>query len=83
MDYQMHKLKVKEIYRWKDFSTHSNHGALRTFSFKLIMILHKSLSELSLVRAESTDFVLTSKMNGEIQNYRNSRVFLEFVFGRR
>ena len=55
----MHKIKVKEIYRWIDFSTHSNDSALRTFSFKLIIILHKGLSELSLVRAESPDFVLT------------------------
>ena len=78
----MHKLKVKEIYRWKDFSTNSIHGALRTFSFKLIIILHKSLSELSLVWAESPDFVLTYKMNGGIQNYWNLRVFIEFVFGR-
>ena len=55
----MLKMKVKEIYRWIDFSTRSNHGALQTFSFKLIIILHKGLSELSLVRAESPDLVLT------------------------
>ena len=75
----MDKMKVREIYRWIDFSIHSNHCALRTFSCKLIIMLHKSLSDLSFVRAESPDFVLTLGLNGGIQNSPNWRVFVVFV----
>ena len=38
-----------------------------------------SRSNLSLVRAESPDFILNEGMNGKIQNYRYLRVFVVFV----
>ena len=38
-----------------------------------------SPSDLSLVRAESPDFILNAGMNGRIQNYRHLRVFVVFV----
>ena len=54
-------------------------GAPCKFSFKLIIILHTSLPDLSLVWAESPDFILNEGMNGAIQNYRYLRVFVVFV----
>ena len=38
-----------------------------------------SHSDLSLVRAESPDFILNAEMKGAIQNYRYLRVFVVFV----
>ena len=49
------------------------------FSFKLIIILHMSRSDLSLVREESTDFILNAGMNGKIQHCRYLRIFAVFV----
>ena len=72
-------MKVREIHRLIDISLHSKHGALQTFSIKLIIILQKSLSYLSFVWAESTDFILNEGVNGAIENYRYLRVFVVFV----
>ena len=46
-------MKVREIYRWIDISLHFKTWRLTDFSFKLIVILHLSLSYLSLVRAKA------------------------------
>ena len=45
----------------------------------LIIIVHISLKDLSLVCAESPDFILNEGVNGAIQNYRYLRVFVVFV----
>ena len=52
---------------------------LTNFSLKLIIILHKSRSDLSFVRAESPDFILNVGMKGKIQHCRYMRIFAEFV----
>ena len=39
-----------------------------------------SRSDLSLVRAESQDFILNAGMNGKIQHFRYLRIFAVFVF---
>ena len=38
-----------------------------------------SRADLSLVRAESQDFILNEGMNGKVQNYLYLRVFVVFV----
>ena len=76
----MDNWREENFYRWIDISLHSKHGALRTFIIKLIIILNKSLSDLSLVWAESPDFILNEGMNGAVQNYPYLRVFVVFVW---
>ena len=72
-------MKVREIYRWIDISLHFKTWRLANFSFNLIITLHNSLSSLSLVGAESPEFILNEGMNGAMQNYRYLRVFVVFV----
>ena len=49
------------------------------FSFKLIIILHMSHSDLSLVRAEIPDFILNARMNGKVKHCHYLRIFALFV----
>ena len=48
--------------------------------FGLLSPLNKSLSDLSLVWAESPDFILNEGMKGAVQNYPYLRVFVVFVW---
>ena len=72
-------MKVRKTCQWIDMSLHFKTWWLTNFSFKVIIILLKSLSSLSLVLEESLDFILTEGINHAIQNYRYWRAFVVLV----